>query len=78
MNPGGAVAQHVSIGGANGVERGAHALADRFVPWPLVLIDVDANSFQSCNSAICVPGRSPREMKDARLSLMARHALAPA
>src|ERR1700677_3817610 len=42
MNSGAAVAQHVSIGGAGGVERGAHALADRFVPWTLVLIDVDA------------------------------------
>src|SRR5450759_1758204 len=47
MDPGAAVGQHVTVAGAGGIERRAHALADRFVPGAQilrrqVLLDVDA------------------------------------
>src|SRR5690242_15763094 len=41
-NPGAAVGQYISVTRSRGIERRAHALPDRFVPGPLVLIDVDA------------------------------------
>ena len=40
-NPGAAIRQHIGIAGAGGIQCGAHALADRFVPGSLVLLDVD-------------------------------------
>src|SRR6185312_6796332 len=40
--PGAAVRQHVGLRSRGGVERRAHALADRLVPGALVVLDVDA------------------------------------
>src|SRR6266511_2185517 len=40
--PSAAVGEHIGAGGGRDVERGAHALADLFVPRASVLADVDA------------------------------------
>src|SRR5262249_9088665 len=40
--PRAAVGQHISPAGCRDVERGTHALSDRFVPRPGLLLDVDA------------------------------------
>src|SRR6516165_7742286 len=40
--PRAAVRQHIGPGGCCHVERGTHALSDRFVPRPFLLLDVDA------------------------------------
>src|SRR5215470_12917201 len=41
-NPRAAVRHHIGSGGCCYVERGTHALPDRFVPRPSLLLDVDA------------------------------------
>src|SRR6516164_1270767 len=41
-NPRAAVRQHIGPGGCRHVERGTHALPNRFVPRPSLLLDVDA------------------------------------
>ena len=53
------------------------------MPWPIDLYQAPLSlsmsmpaSFQRLSSAICVPERSPREMKDARLSLIVLQRLA--
>src|SRR5262249_44224629 len=68
-NPRAAVRHNIGSAGCCYVERGTHALPNRFVPGPSLLLDVDADALPEI-SAMCVPELSPREMKGAPLALM--------
>src|SRR6516164_1871515 len=69
-NPRAAVRHHVGSAGCCCVERGTHALPDRFVPRPSLLLDVDAGRLPEVEFGDMGAERSPREMKGAPLALM--------
>src|SRR5215467_10611492 len=69
--PGAAIGEHVGVRRRRRVQRSAHALTDRAYQGPLLLSISMAAAFQRSSSAMCVPDRSPREIKAVALALIA-------